>query len=209
MVVAKAIRIEPISIRTAPKTGWRCWPCWAGRKADAALALRAGEIARQRYASSRDSFDLIMTADGVLIARLLDGGLRDRPEEVEREIVDCYRNVREQLPESTRQLDSVITQIHLLADFIEKRSATESGVEELAKQLRRIADRLEGKSEAPDRKRPVTPAPLPPDSTAGASEEASPVADADVSPARSPLAEGDLGDQPADPPKARKKRPEK
>ncbi len=178
-------------------------------KADAALALRAGEIARQRYASSRDSFDLIMAADGVLIARLLDGGLQDRPEEVEREIVDCYRNLREQLPESTRQLDSVITQIHSLADFIEKRSATESGVEELAKQLRRIADRLEGKAEAPDRKRPVTPAPLPPDSTAGASEEASPVADADVSLARSPLAEGDLGDQPTNPPKARKKRPEK
>jgi len=58
--------------------------------AEAALALQAGEIARRCYANSRDYFDLVMAADGVLIARLIDGGLADHPDEAEREILGCY-----------------------------------------------------------------------------------------------------------------------
>lgn len=128
--------------------------------AEAALALQAGEIARQRYAGSSEYFDLIMAADGLLIARLIDGGLRDRPEEAEREILGCYRDTREQLPESARQLDSVITQIRLLAGFIEQRAAAEAGVEgleALGRRLSRIAAKLESKPDASDRKSPVTP----------------------------------------------------
>jgi hypothetical protein len=179
---------------------------------EAALALQAGEIARQRYARSRDYFDLIMAADGVLIARLIDGGLRDRPDDAEREILGCYRDIREQLPETERKLDSVLTQIRLLATFIEKRPAAEAGAEEsatLARRLRRIADLLEGKLDATAGKQPITPAPLTPDSTAGVSEEASPLADTTAQPARSTAVEDSSGEQPAEPSaKARKKRPE-
>jgi tetratricopeptide (TPR) repeat protein len=180
---------------------------------EAALALQAGEIARRRYARSRDLFDLLMVADGVLIARLIDGGLRDRPEEAEREILACYQDIRGQLPESARQLDSVITQIRLLAGFLKQRAAAEPEVEGLAtlgNRLRRIVDLLEGKLEtAPDRQQSVTPAPLPPDSTAGASEEASPLAGTTAEPARSTAVEDSSGEQPAEPSaKARKKRPE-
>ena len=71
---------------------------------EAALALQAGKIARQRYAHSRDYFDLIMAADGVLIARLMDVSLLARPDDAEREILGCYRDIRERLPETERKL---------------------------------------------------------------------------------------------------------
>jgi tetratricopeptide (TPR) repeat protein len=118
------------------------------KPAEAALALQAGEIARQLYPGTRDYFDLIMAADGVLIARLVDGSLLARPDDAEREILGCYRDIREKLPETERRLGSILTQIRSLATFVEKRAATESGTEDfgkLAKQLRRIADLLEGK----------------------------------------------------------------
>jgi hypothetical protein len=126
----------------------------------AALALRAGEIARERYATSRDYFDLIMAADGLLIARLLDGSLRKSgADAAERAIITAYRNVCEQLPERCmRQLNSVETQIRLLAHFFEAKeqtkrepTATEQPVA-IALTLRRIADELEGTPRGPQHK---------------------------------------------------------
>jgi CHAT domain-containing protein/pimeloyl-ACP methyl ester carboxylesterase len=118
---------------------------------DAALALRAGDIARERYATSRDYFNLIMAADAMLLARLLDGSLQQgRADAVEREIIESYRNIREQLPESVRQLSSVLTQLRLLAGFLDAKEQAEPGPpepgrpSEIAKRLRRIADALEG-----------------------------------------------------------------
>lgn len=179
---------------------------------EAALALQAGEMARQRYARSRDYFDLIMAADGVLIARLIDRSLLARPADAEREILGCYRDIREQLPETERKLDSVLTQIRLLATFVKKRATAEAGTEEPAKlveRLRRIADLLEGKLEAPDRKQPVLPAPSSPDSTTAESEEASSVVDTDVSSGGSTATEESLGERPTESSvKARKRRPE-
>ncbi|MCB1825190.1 MAG: CHAT domain-containing protein [Candidatus Competibacteraceae bacterium] len=177
--------------------------------AEAALASQAGEIARQRYPVSRDSFDLLMVADGLLIARLIDGGLRKRPEEAEREILDCYRDIREQLPESARQLDSVMTQIRLLAGFIEKRAAAEPGVEGLAalsNRLSRIAAELEGGLDASERKQPATSVVSSPDSISrrsmggGASADASSASPADDS--------DDPSEPPVGPPKTHKKHPE-
>jgi hypothetical protein len=179
---------------------------------EAALALQAGEIARQRYAHSRDYFDLIMAADGVLIARLMDGSLLARPDDAEREILGCYRDIRERLPETERKLDSALTQIRLLATFVKKRAAAEAGAEEpakLAERLRRIADLLEGKLEAPDRKQPISPASSSPSSTTAESAEASPAIDADVSSGGSTAVEESSGERPTgSSAKARRKRPE-
>ena len=179
---------------------------------EAALALQSGEIGRQRYDRSRDYFDLIMAADGVLIARLIDGSLLARPDDAEREILGCYRDIRGQLPETARKLDSVLTQIGLLAGFIEKRAAAEAGAEEpanLAQRLRRIADLLEDKLDATAGKQPIPPASLSPGSTTVESEGASPVASADVSSFGSTAAEDSAGERPAgSSAKARKKRPE-
>jgi len=179
---------------------------------EAALALQAGEIARQRYAHSRDYFDLIMADDGVLIARLMDGSLLARPDDAEREILGCYRDIRERLPETERKLDSALTQIRLLATFVKKRAAAEAGAEEpakLAERLRRIADLLKGKLEAPDRKQPISPASSSPSSTTAESAEASPAIDADVSSGGSTAVEESSGERPTgSSAKARRKRPE-
>ncbi len=117
---------------------------------DAALAERAGEIAQQRYATSRDYFDLIMPADGMLIARLIDRSLEGKAaDQAEKAIIDCYADVRQQLPESARQLDSVIRRIRLLAHFADLRAREERGAaagrsSKGARALERIADGLEG-----------------------------------------------------------------
>lgn len=180
--------------------------------AEAALALQAGEIARQRYADSRESFDPFMVADGVLIARFIDGSLRDRPEEAEREILACYQDIREQLPESARQLDSVVTQIRLLAGFVEKRAAAEPGVEELAtlgNRLSRIADLLAGKLDAAVGSRPVSSSPASPSPPSEESGGAGSDLGATASPSGTSSASGPgSGEQPADSPKARRKRSE-
>jgi len=160
----------------------------------------------------RDYFDLIMAADGVLIARLMDGSLLARPDDAEREILGCYRDIRERLPETERKLDSALTQIRLLATFVKKRAAAEAGAEEpakLAERLRRIADLLEGKLEAPDRKQPISPASSSPSSTTAESAEASPAIDADVSSGGSTAVEESSGERPTgSSAKARRKRPE-
>jgi hypothetical protein len=117
------------------------------RPENAELALRAGELARARYATSRDSWDLIMAGDGLLIARLIDGSLADpaRATGAEREIVDRYAGLREQLPESARQTASVVDQVRLLADLIEMRPAADAAAQrELIERLRRIEASLQG-----------------------------------------------------------------
>ncbi len=116
---------------------------------DAKLAIQAGEIAERLYERTRDYFDLIMSADGVLIAALVDGAL-EKPTEtevqvIEARIVERYRGLREKLPETKRGLDSVISQIRLLAYFYRKQAQNRHGNNtKVAECLERIASALEG-----------------------------------------------------------------
>ena len=48
---------------------------------DAELARHAGRIARARYATSRDFWDMIMAGDGELIAGIIDQSLMEASEE--------------------------------------------------------------------------------------------------------------------------------
>jgi pimeloyl-ACP methyl ester carboxylesterase/tetratricopeptide (TPR) repeat protein len=112
---------------------------------DAKLAERAGEIAAVRYVLSRNYFDLVMQADGLLIARLIDGSLKQpRSAEVraaEDDIVGRYEGLRDKLPENSRWRDSVLSQIELLAKFF--RAQGEAG-EGTARSLGRIHAALAG-----------------------------------------------------------------
>jgi CHAT domain/Tetratricopeptide Repeats-Sensor len=112
---------------------------------EAKLAIRAGEIAAARYAQSHDYFDVIMQADGRLIACLIDESLQ-KPNvadtrAVEQEIVAYYQSVREKLPETKRSLDSVLSQITLLVGFYEAQGPNRAGV---AHSLRRMYAMLTG-----------------------------------------------------------------
>jgi hypothetical protein len=110
--------------------------------ADAPLATRVGKIAASRYLQSRDYFDVVMEADGQLITRLLDGSLQQpNTAAVEQAIITHYRNLREKLPETQRWLDSVLSQIALLAGFYEVQGTDRAAV---AHSLRRIHARFAG-----------------------------------------------------------------
>jgi hypothetical protein len=121
---------------------------------DAQLAMRAGEIAADRYARSRDYFDAIMLADGWLIARLIDGSLQKPNAKgaraVEQEIVEHYQSVRAKLPETARWFDSALSQIKLLAHFYQVREESQEGKHaRVAERLRRIATALEEAEQTP------------------------------------------------------------
>lgn len=124
---------------------------------DAKLAIQAGEIAECLYEQTRDYFDLIMSADGVLIAALVDGAF-EKPTEaevqmVEARIVERYRGLREKLPETKRGLDSVISQIRLLAHFYKAQAEDERDTTtKVAECLERIASALENAQAPPERK---------------------------------------------------------
>ena len=118
---------------------------------DAELARLAGRIARERYSSSRDFWDMIMAGDGELIARIIDGSLGKRPKVVDgtdpvQTIIDCYKQLQDQLPRNIREFDSVVTQIKLLKTFVVKRAEAEkprtSELTNLALSLGRIATAL-------------------------------------------------------------------
>ncbi|MGB5620317.1 MAG: CHAT domain-containing protein, partial [Desulfobacterales bacterium] len=124
---------------------------------DAELARQAGKIARARYATSRDFWDMIMAADGELIAGIIDQSLMDAPKkdgefDAARAIIDCYTAVGDRLPKSLRQFDSVVKQIELLKTFTEKRAKAKKRedlkLDNLAKNLGRIAAALEPSSSA-------------------------------------------------------------
>jgi CHAT domain-containing protein len=117
--------------------------------ADAALAVQTGEAAAKRYARSRDRLDLVMEADGLLLARLVAGGLGKssaaEAQAVEREVVTRYLRLWEGLPQTARERDSVLSQIELLAHFFAQRVDDEGTRHDaVADRLRRIAATLRG-----------------------------------------------------------------
>jgi CHAT domain-containing protein/tetratricopeptide (TPR) repeat protein len=131
-------------------------------RSDAELARRAGEIAGGRYAKTRDYFDAVMVADGYLIAALITGRLENPGEAVRasHEIVDRYRDLRTKLPETARWLDSVVSQIDLLAQYYETPGRPGPGAT-VAGNLRGIAAALAPPSRGVS-PAPTSPAPSPP-----------------------------------------------
>lgn len=122
----------------------------AARPGDDAHAQRAGELAAARYRDTLDYFNLVMSAGAELTRRLIDGSLwGPQAEETERDIIDRYREVRAQLPENERRLDSVRAQLELLAQFLEAKTraeapaATAAPAVPVAERLRRIAKALD------------------------------------------------------------------
>jgi CHAT domain-containing protein/pimeloyl-ACP methyl ester carboxylesterase len=124
---------------------------------DAELALLAGRTARKRFEASRQFWDLVMVGDGELIARFIDGSLGKRPKvgdsaDAVQTVIDCYKQLQDQLPRNIREFDSVVTQIKLLQTFVFKRSAAEKTktreLTNLAVNLGRIAAALEPSSSA-------------------------------------------------------------
>jgi hypothetical protein len=119
---------------------------------DAKLARHAGQLVRERYVKSCEFWDMIMAGDGELIAGMIDESLMKVPKKEEefdaaRAIIDRYTELINQLPKSMRELDSVVKQILLLKNFVQKRAATEKRkapkLEILAKNLARIAAALD------------------------------------------------------------------
>jgi len=124
--------------------------------ASAELARDAGKTARERYQSSRDFWDLIMVGDGELIAGIIDGSMSTRPaaDDATQAVIDCYRQLQEQLPRNQREFDSVVTQVNLLKRFVEKRAVVDTNRERelgyLAANLGRIASALDPSVTADD-----------------------------------------------------------
>ncbi len=107
------------------------------KEGDAAIALasRCEEAARERFARSHDFFDAIMPADAQLTVYLLEGALND--ERVSKAIA-AYRDAAEGVPAASRQWNSVLSQLQLLAEFFEA-----AGKPALAEGLRHIAHALQ------------------------------------------------------------------
>ena len=123
----------------------------AAKPEDAELARLAGKIARERYPTSRDFWDMMMAGDGELIGGIIDQSLMAAPKEerefdAARAIIDGYAELGDQVPKSRREFDSVVSQIALLKSFVEKRAAAEAlkdqKLENLAINLGRIAAAL-------------------------------------------------------------------
>jgi CHAT domain-containing protein/pimeloyl-ACP methyl ester carboxylesterase len=118
---------------------------------DADLARLAGYTAHKQFESSRKFWDLIMAGDGELIARIIDKSLmkppasKGEPDAVQN-VIDCYTQLVEQVPQSMRQFDSVVKQIDLLKTFAKKRARAEASnrpaLKRLAGNLSRIAGAL-------------------------------------------------------------------
>lgn len=141
---------------------------------DVELALRAGEIARDRYAETRDYFDLIMAGDSQRIARLLDGSLAadekpvppsaratatERAEPAVQAIVAAYKGLRAELPENPRNWNSVLSEIESLAAIFKLRPTQDGATARVIERLGRIAAILRGREQvAPAGQVPRPPA---------------------------------------------------
>lgn len=105
--------------------------------APADLASRCDATAQRRFATSKDFWDAVMSADAEMTAWLLGKPL-DNPAETLRKI---YDEAVEKLPLSARQWDSVVTQLRLLVKFLRLRKA--KGDAERASILEQLAQHLD------------------------------------------------------------------
>ncbi|MBR0565108.1 CHAT domain-containing protein [Azoarcus sp. L1K30] len=100
--------------------------------------------ARGNFERSYGFFDAVMSADATLAAWLLgirpSGGRRDRQHDAD-DLFEAYRAALNQVAHSPRELDSVLRQIRLLAEFLARRNV--SGDATRVKVLDTLADRLD------------------------------------------------------------------
>jgi hypothetical protein len=112
--------------------------------ADAAsLARRCGDAARRQFASSKDFWHAVMSADAEMTAWLLDGTLQvaasaNKQASPASRLHQLYEQAVETLPQSARQWDSVVKQWRLLARFLRLRPKGEGS--ERAEVLDELAD---------------------------------------------------------------------
>jgi hypothetical protein len=132
------------------------------------LARRCADLARQRFASSYDFYDAVMTADAELAIRMIDGTLKDST----KELAQAYRDAVVSVLTSARQFDSVVRQLELLAQFYSLRGRGDDVLSATA--LRKMAHELAPSSAAPIAAQSAQP----PESPAGAAEEPAAQADA-------------------------------
>jgi hypothetical protein len=110
-----------------------------GVTGDVDLARKAAAAARERFLASRDYWDAIMPADARLAEALCSGVLEDlaKAENEIATVLDTYGAARAAVVENTKNWDSVVDQVELLAVFA---AARERAV--LADSLKAIAARL-------------------------------------------------------------------
>jgi hypothetical protein len=113
----------------------------------AAIARRCGEQALRQFATSKDFWDAVMSADAPMIAWLLDENRQPSPPDKASEIIHAstapdfhrfYEQSVQSLPQSARQWDSVVKQWRLLARFIRLRAAGDD--KQRAEVLDQLAD---------------------------------------------------------------------
>ncbi|MBL8413904.1 MAG: CHAT domain-containing protein [Propionivibrio sp.] len=112
-----------------------------------AIARRCGEQALRQFASSKDFWDAVISADAPMIAWLLDENRQPSPPDKASEMIQpssapdfhrLYEQSVQSLPQSARQWDSVVKQWRLLARFLRLRAAGEDRIR--AEVLDQLAD---------------------------------------------------------------------
>lgn len=111
------------------------------------LAQQCRKVASERYAQSSSIWDNLMQADGLLIERLIDGKLGTRGVTGDRtlqEVTSAYTEALADVTIKPSELDSMITQVTLLATFFEALSVVESDATKrhAAEQLLELLQRL-------------------------------------------------------------------
>jgi len=132
---------------------------WANPEQSAtaiALAEQCHKAAALNFAKSASAWDAIMQPEAVLVRRVLDGtfGRNDESGKVAfDEIVRAYRETLSNLLLKPSELDSVVTQMELLARFHEALAKAERNAvqQQVAESYRNLAQQLQ-----PGRKRPAS-----------------------------------------------------
>jgi len=110
------------------------------------LARGCQKVARQRFAETYEFFDAVIAADAEVAICLIDGSLPTKVDELKR----VYDQAVAGVPTSSRQLDSVVKQLRLMADWLELRSSQpgEKGSRPFTEALRDLAANLDPQAPA-------------------------------------------------------------
>lgn len=112
------------------------------------LARLAGRAASEAFGRSASLWDAVMAAEALLVERLLDGALMQAGEGGEgaiEEVACAYRETLSNLTVKPRELDSVVTQICLLARFCNAQqlmTTADHGWQRAADRLLAVAERI-------------------------------------------------------------------
>jgi hypothetical protein len=128
-------------IEPYPALNWLALKSLSGRFADGiAICRRCAQIANEQFARSGNFWCAVMAPEAALVESLCDGTLSGSGAAVERrldEIAQAYSDALATIPVAPKELDSMAQQLRLLALFFAAK-----GKSTIARQLRRLADRL-------------------------------------------------------------------